>query len=76
MFSQMAQFVGFDFVFFDTGIGAVDFAARITLRQFADFSLPKKIRALDRSGLVRRFENHPVAQITTINDFASQCLLW
>lgn len=60
---QMAQFVGFDFVLFDTGVCARGHSAGKATSCLLNFPLSKEIGAFDRAGLVSGFEYHSVAEI-------------
>ncbi len=61
--AQLAQHVRLDFVFLDFVKIAVLFSAAETPGAFDHLALPKKVRALQGVGLVRRPENDSIAQV-------------
>ena len=60
---QVAQFIGFDLVLLDAGIGARRHSTGKAASCLLNFPLSQEIRAFDRSGLIGSFENHAVAKI-------------
>ena len=63
MIAELAEFVGFDFVFLGLRVIHIAFAGTGTPRAFHHRFFAKKIGGLNRVGFVGAAKNHPVAEI-------------